>query len=266
VFGDIPHVGVFDTAFHQSIPKEAYLYALPYEFYKDLGVRRYGFHGTSHHYVYRELARRLGKPVEATAILSAHLGNGSSATAAEGGVSRDTTMGLTPLEGLVMGTRCGDIDPSIHGFLCREKGMTIEEVDNMLNKKSGLLGLSGVSNDMRELVAAAECGHERSQLALQVMEFRLAKALAALRTSLSRCDALVFTGGIGEHNPWLRAGVIKRLSFLGIEVDPDANSNHGRDTQGRISLQGSLVAAYVIPTNEELMIATETAETLRRRL
>lgn len=263
VFGDIPHVGVFDTAFHQSIPTEAYLYPLPYEFYEELGVRRYGFHGTSHHYVYREAARRLGKPIEATAILSAHLGNGSSATAAQGGKSMDTTMGLTPLEGLVMGTRCGDIDPSIHGFLCREKGFSIEQVDEILNKKSGLLGISGVSNDMRELVAAAENGHLRAQLALDVLVFRLAKSLAALRTSLDHCDAIVFTGGIGEHNPWLREAVLKRLSFLGVVVDTAANETHGCATDGCISTPMSQVGAFVIPTNEELMIAMETAETLR---
>ncbi|MEQ9823794.1 MAG: acetate kinase [Puniceicoccaceae bacterium] len=265
VFGDIPHVGVFDTAFHQSIPREAYLYALPYEFYEELGVRRYGFHGTSHHYVYREAARRLGKPLQSTSILSAHLGNGSSATAAQAGKSMDTTMGLTPLEGLVMGTRCGDIDPSIHGFLCREKGYSIEEVDAILNKKSGLLGLSGLSNDMRELVDAAEKGHERSQIALDVLVFRLAKSLAALRTSLDHCDAIVFTGGIGEHNPWLREAVVRRLGFLGVQVDPVANATHGGESDGRISPPDSPVAVYVIPTNEELMIAMETAETLRAR-
>ncbi len=265
VFGDIPHVGVFDTAFHQSIPKEAYMYALPYEFYTELGVRRYGFHGTSHRYVYLQAAERLGKPLAETAILSAHLGNGSSATAAEGGKSMDTTMGLTPLEGLVMGTRCGDIDPSIHGFLCREKGLNIEQVDELLNKKSGLLGISGLSNDMRELVAAAEQGHARAQLALDILVYRLAKSLAALRASLSHCDAIVFTGGIGEHNPWLREAVLKRLAFLGVEVDVQANNNHGKNNKGRISTESSQLAAYVIPTNEELMIAKETADTLRNR-
>ena len=265
VFGDIPHVGVFDTAFHQSISQEAYLYPLPYEFYEELGVRRYGFHGTSHRYVYLQAAERLGKSVEQTAILSAHLGNGSSATAAENGMSRDTTMGLTPLEGLVMGTRCGDIDPSIHGFLCKEKGYTIEEVDNILNKKSGLLGISGVSNDMRELTAAAEAGNERAQLALDILVFRLAKSLSGLRASLSYCDAIVFTGGIGEHNPWLREAVLRKLSYLGVEVDVEANNEHGKQTDGRISKVGSKLAAYVIPTNEELMIAKETADTLRQR-
>lgn len=262
VFGAIPHVGVFDTAFHQSIPKEAFIYPLPYEFYEELGVRRYGFHGTSHNYINRQAAARLGKPLEDTAILSVHLGNGSSATAIEGGKSMDTTMGLTPLEGLVMGTRCGDIDPSIHGFLCKEKGLTIEQVDTLLNQKSGLLGISGISNDMRDLVEAAENNNERAQLALDILTYRLAKALGGLRTSMSRCDAIVFTGGIGEHNPWLRESVLKRLSFLGIEVDADANDNHGEKTNGRISTDTSQVLAFVIPTNEELMIAKETAETL----
>lgn len=264
VFGDIPHVGVFDTAFHQSIPKEAYLYPIPYEYYTDLGVRRYGFHGTSHLYVYRQAALKLAKPVEETAIISVHLGNGCSATAAQGGESRDTTMGLTPLEGLVMGTRCGDIDPSIHGFLCREKGLTIDEVDSILNKKSGLLGISGVSNDMRDILEAIDQGNEQAKLALDIFIFRIAKSIAALRVSIDSCDAIVFTGGIGEHNPLIRQRVLDRLSYLGVEVDSTANEENGLDTEGLISKPGCTVAAYVIPTNEELMIAQETAETIAR--
>jgi acetate kinase len=263
VFKDVPHVGVFDTAFHQSIPKEAYIYPIPYEYYTELGVRRYGFHGTSHHYIYRQAAARLGKSVNDTAIISVHLGNGCSATAAQGGESRDTTMGLTPLEGLVMGTRCGDIDPSIHGFLCREKGLKIEEVDEILNKKSGLLGISGVSNDMREILKSVDEGNERSKLALDIFIFRLAKSIAALRVSLDSCDAIIFTGGIGEHNALIRKRVLDRLSYLGVKVDDTANEANGQNTNGLISLSGGTVA-YVIPTNEELMIAQETTETIAR--
>jgi acetate kinase len=263
VFGDIPHVGVFDTAFHQSIPKHAFLYPIPYEYYENLGVRRYGFHGTSHNYVFNEAARLLGKPTEATSIISAHLGNGCSATAVNRGASVDTTMGLTPLEGLVMGTRSGDIDPSIHGFLCSQLGITIEEVDKILNKKSGLLGISGVSNDMRALFAGIADGNERCKLAFDVFVYRLAKSLGALRVALDACDAVVFTGGIGENNPSIRALVLERLAYLGIQVDEDANNNNGAATQGLISTQASSVKAYVIPTDEEYMIAKQTQETLQ---
>ncbi|MBF0199155.1 MAG: acetate kinase, partial [Planctomycetes bacterium] len=262
VFPDIPHVGVFDTAFHQSIPKEAYLYPLPYSLYEEMGVRRYGFHGTSHHYIYREAAKCLNRSIEDTAIISVHLGNGCSATASEDGKSKDTTMGLTPLEGLVMGTRCGDIDPSIHGFLAKEKNMSIEEIDAMLNKKSGLLGISDLSNDMRTLYQAAEEGNERAQLAIDIFVFRLAKSIAALRASITNCQAIVFTGGIGENNFHIRKKTLERLSFLGLTVDEEANKNNGASTQGRISTEDSQLSALVIPTNEELMIAQETKATL----
>ena len=264
VFEGVPHVGVFDTAFHQSIPEEAYIYPIPYEYYTELGVRRYGFHGTSHHYIFRQAAERLGKSEKDTAIISVHLGNGCSATAAQGGESRDTTMGLTPLEGLVMGTRCGDIDPSLHGFLCREKGLKIEEVDQILNKKSGLLGISGVSNDMREILRSIEEGNPRSKLALDIFIFRLAKSIAALRVSIDHCDAIVFTGGIGEHNAMIRKRVIERLSYLGASIEDASNDINGKETNGLISPAGSAPAVYVIPTNEELMIAQETTETIAR--
>ncbi len=261
-FPDVPHVGVFDTAFHQSIAKEAYLYPLPYEYYEKYGIRRYGFHGTSHRYVYQQAADILGKPIEKTSIISAHLGNGCSATAASGGLSRDTTMGLTPLEGLVMGTRCGDIDPSIHGFLQKRNGMSLKEIDSVLNKKSGLLGLSGISNDMRTLREKAAEGSERARLALDIFVFRLAKSIAGLRVAIDDCDALIFTGGIGENDRATRAETINRLGFLGLTLDPVANANNGVDQKGRITTPESSVAAYVIPTNEELMIAQETASIL----
>lgn len=262
IFKGVPHVGVFDTAFHQSIPEEAYIYPIPYKYYIELGVRRYGFHGTSHHYVYRQAARILGKSLKDTAVITVHLGNGCSATAAQGGESRDTTMGLTPLEGLVMGTRCGDIDPSLPGFLCREAGLKIEEVDEILNKKSGLLGISGISNDMREILDSVKKGDPRAKLAVKIFVFRLAKSIAALRVSLDDCDAIVFTGGIGENSAPIRKRVLDRLSHLGVKVDDEANDDNGRKTNGLISLPGGDTAAYVIPTNEELMIAQETAETI----
>ncbi|MCG8524794.1 MAG: acetate kinase [Opitutales bacterium] len=262
VFGDLPQVGVFDTAFHQTLAKEVFLYPIPYELYEELGVRRYGFHGTSHHYIYQELANKLSKPLEQTSMICAHLGNGCSAAAAEQGESRDTTMGLTPLEGLVMGTRCGDIDPSLHGFLCREKGWTIEEVEVVLNKKSGLQGISGVSNDMRELVQASNEGNDRAKLALDIFTFRLAKSISALRVSITNCDAIVFTGGIGEHNPWLRKKVIDRLGYLGCKIDGAANDSNGKNTNGRISDDHSTVSVWVIPTDEELMIARQTMQTI----
>jgi len=262
IFSDIPHVAVFDTAFYSDISKVAYLYPIPYEYYTDLGVRRYGFHGTSHNYVYQQAAKLLGKPLEETAIISAHLGNGCSATASEKGHSVDTTMGLTPLEGLVMGTRSGDIDPSIPAFLAREKGYTIEEIDTILSKKSGLLGISGLSNDMRTLKEAAAKGNQRAQLAIDIFDYRLAKSISALRATLQNMDALVFTGGIGENNANTREATVNRLTHLGVSIDPELNANNGKDTQGRISPTDSPVTVLVIPTDEELMIAEETASAL----
>ncbi|MCH6257600.1 acetate kinase [Puniceicoccaceae bacterium K14] len=263
IFSDIPHIAVFDTAFHQSIPQEAYLYPLPFEFYEELGIRRYGFHGTSHHYIFKQAAIRLDKPESETAIISAHLGNGCSATAAEAGKSLDTTMGLTPLEGLVMGTRCGDIDPSIHGFLQREKGLRLKEIDTILNKESGLLGLSGISNDMRTLGEQAEAGNPKAQLAIDVFVFRLAKAIASLRISLSHCDAIVFTGGIGENGAAIRKAVLERLHCFGCLVNGAANVIHGKESNGLITTENSALKAFVIPTNEELMIAQETEHVLK---
>lgn len=262
IFPTLPQVGVFDTAFHQTIAEEAYLYPLPYEFYEELGVRRYGFHGTSHHYVFQQAAKILGKSEADTGIISAHLGNGCSATAAEGGKSLDTTMGLTPLEGLVMGTRCGDIDPSIHGFLHKEKNLSMAEIDNILNKKSGLLGISGISNDMRTLAEAAESGNARAQLAIDIFVFRLAKSIAGLRVSLNQCDAIVFTGGIGENGAPIRKATLERLSCFGCKIDDAANKINGKETNGLITTADSGLQAYVIPTNEELMIAQETARVL----
>ena len=230
----------------------------PQEWYTRYGVRRYGFHGTSHRFVSEKAAALLGKPPGELRLVTAHLGNGCSAAAIRDGVSVDTTMGLTPMEGLVMGTRSGDVDPGVFGYLADRTGQTSEELTQVLDTQSGLLGLSGVGNDMRTVEAAAARGDERAQLALEVFVHRLAKAIAGLVTSLERLDALVFTGGIGENSPVVRGLVLRHLGFLGLAEDPEANAGHGRSTGGRISRPGP-VQALVVPTDEELMIARDTA-------
>jgi acetate kinase len=255
---ELEQVAVFDTAFHQTMPPAAYRYAVPEEWYTRYGVRRYGFHGISHRFVGERAAALLGKRPDQVRLVTAHMGNGCSATAIRDGVSVDTTMGLTPLEGLVMGTRSGDIDPGVFGYLAGQTGQSAEELDDVLNKRSGLLGLSGVSNDMRTVQDAAARGDDRARLALDVFVHRLAKAIAGLVTSLDRLDALVFTGGIGEKSVIVRALVLARLGFLGLAEDPEANAAHGRATGGRIS-RPAPVQALVVPTDEELMIARDTA-------
>jgi acetate kinase len=255
---ELEQVAVFDTAFHQTMPPAAYRYAVPEEWYTRYGVRRYGFHGISHRFVGERAAALLGKRPDQVRLVTAHLGNGCSATAIRDGVSVDTTMGLTPLEGLVMGTRSGDVDPGVFGYLAGQTGKSAEELDDVLNKRSGLLGLSGVSNDMRTVQDAAVGGDDRARLALDVFVHRLAKAVAGLVTSLDRLDALVFTGGIGEKSVIVRALVLARLGFLGLAEDPEANAAHGRATGGRIS-RPAPVQALVVPTDEELMIARDTA-------
>lgn len=257
VFPDKPQVAVFDTAFHQTIPERAYLYAVPYEWYKDLRVRRYGFHGTSHRYVAGETARILGKDISDLSVVIAHLGNGCSACAVEGGLSADTTMGLSPLEGLVMGTRSGDVDPALHEFLANNLGWSLERIMKALNKESGLLGLSGKSNDMRTLVTGWENGDERATLAVEVFAYRLAKAIMGLMASLSKLDAIVFTGGIGENSYKVRALTMSHLRVLGIQVDDELNSKNGDLDTGRIT-KAVCLPCLVVPTNEELMIARET--------
>ncbi|MDQ8198569.1 acetate kinase [Pelagicoccus enzymogenes] len=259
-FPELPQVGVFDTAFHQTIEPEAYLYAIPYELYREHGIRRYGFHGSSHKYVTSEAARILGKPLDQTSIITAHLGNGCSAAAIENGACVDTTMGLTPLEGLVMGTRSGDLDPGIVFHLHRALGLSIEEIDTILNKKSGLLGLSEFSNDMRSLRQASANGNETAKRAVSIFTRRLAKSIASLRAALDKCDALVFTGGIGENDVQTRAETLVRLQHLGMLVDEQANATAGVDQDGIISQANSPVKVIVIPTNEELMIARETEQ------
>jgi acetate kinase len=254
---DLPQVAVFDTAFHQTIPPRAFRYAVPDAWYTRYGVRRYGFHGTSHRFVSQRAAALLERPLAELRLVTAHLGNGCSATAVRDGVSVDTTMGLTPMEGLVMGTRSGDVDPGMFGYLAA-RGHSVAGLTRQLNTASGLSGLSGVGNDMRAVEAAAASGDDRARLAIEVFVHRLAKAIAGLVTSLERLDALVFTGGIGENSPLVRSQVVSRLAFLGLAEDPEANARHGRNTSGRISRPGPALA-LVVPTDEELMIARDTA-------
>jgi acetate kinase len=261
VLPDLPQVAVFDTAFHQTMPPHAFRYAVPEEWYTQHGVRRYGFHGTSHRFVSEQAATLLGRPVSELRLVTAHLGNGCSATAVRDGVSIDTTMGLTPLDGLVMGTRSGDVDPGLIAYLADRTGMGLDRLTQTLNNESGLRGLSGVSNDMRTVVAAAADGNERARLALDVFAHRLSKAIAGLVVGLGRLDALVFTGGIGENSAEVRSMVLSRLGFLGLAEDPQANARHGHDTAGRISAAGS-VLALVVPTDEELLIARDAARVI----
>jgi acetate kinase len=254
----LPQAAVFDTAFHQTMPPAAYRYAVPQEWYDRHAVRRYGFHGTSYRFVSARAATLLGRPPAGLRLVVAHLGNGCSAAAISGGRSVDTTMGLTPMEGLVMGTRSGDVDPGLLGYLAEQTGRSAADLTDALDTRSGLLGLSGASNDMRTISEAAERGDERARLALDVFVHRLAKAIAGLAASLAGLDALVFTAGIGENSVLVRSRVLARLGFLGLAEDPAANAAHGRTAGGRISRPGP-VQALVVPTDEELMIARDTA-------
>lgn len=258
LFPDIPQIAVFDTAYHQTLSPRAYLYALPASYYRDWNIRRYGFHGTSHFFMAHETARRLGKSPDTTSVISAHLGNGCSITAIKDGQSVDTSMGFTPLEGLVMGTRSGDIDPGLFDYL-NAQGVALADVYKILNHESGLLGISGKTNDMRTLCQLADEGHEASALAIDIFCFRLAKYVGAMMASLSRLDALVFTGGIGENSSRVRETTLSHLALLGLKLDPDTNLHHGRYHDGRIERTDSRFPVLVIPTNEELVIAREAA-------
>lgn len=257
LFPELVQVAVFDTAFHQSLPEHAYRYAVPQALYAEHGVRRYGFHGTSHHYVSRQAAQMSDLAYDASSWLVAHLGNGSSTCAVENGHSRDTSMGLTPLEGLVMGTRSGDVDPNLHGHLARTLGWSLERIDSMLNKDSGLLGLSGLSNDMRTLEQAREQGHAGATLAIEVFSYRLAKSLAAMSCALRRLDGLIFTGGIGENSALIRSKTVNHLSLLGLQLDAQANARCVRGVAGAIHADGH-PRVLVVPTNEERQIALDT--------
>lgn len=254
---DIPQAGVFDTAFHQTMPKHAYIYGIPYEYYEKHGIRRYGFHGTSHFYVANRAAEILGKSVESLKIVTCHLGNGSSITAVNKGKSVDTSMGFTPLPGVLMGTRCGDIDPAIIPFLAKAEGKDVSEIDNILNKKSGIQGISGVSSDMRDIEEAMDKGNEHAKLAYEVLAYGIRKQIGAYAAAMGGIDALVFTAGIGENDFGLRAHICEGLDFMGISVDPGKNDNM-RGKEKIISQDGAKVAVMVVPTNEELVIARDT--------
>jgi acetate kinase len=260
---DLGQVAVFDTAFHHTLPPRAFHYAVPSELYEKHKVRKYGFHGTSHRYVAERAAELLERPLETLNLVTAHLGNGASAAAIAAGRSVDTTMGLTPLEGLVMGTRSGDVDPNLHQFLAEHAGLTLDQVTDLLNKQSGLLGLSGESNDMRNLLQLEADGHARARLAIDVFCYRLAKALLAMCAALPAIDAFVFTGGIGEHAAPVRERCVRSLAVFGVSLDAELNAEHGRNSSGTISAAASRVRVMVVPTNEELVIAREAMRLLQ---
>ena len=259
VLGDqVPQVAVFDTAFHQTMPPQAYIYAIPYEYYEEDKIRRYGFHGTSHRYVSKRCAEILGKDPADLKIVSCHLGNGSSLAAVDGGKSVDTSMGLTPLAGLPMGTRSGDIDVGVIEFIANKHDMTVGEAVSMLNKKSGVLGISGVSSDFRDIEDAAAKGNERAQLALKVFEYDVRKLIGSYAAAMGGVDAIIFTAGVGENGPELREAITSGLEFMGVKLD--AKKNKVRGEERIISTEDSRVKVLVIPTNEELMIAMDTME------
>ena len=262
VLGDkVPQVAVFDTAFHQTMPAKAYTYAIPYEYYENDKMRRYGFHGTSHRYVSKRCAEILGKDPSELKIVSCHLGNGSSLAAVDGGKSVDTSMGLTPLAGLPMGTRSGDMDAGVIEFIANKYGMNVSEAVNMLNKKSGVLGISGVSSDFRDLEGAAEKGNKRAALAIEVFEYRVRKMIGEYAAAMGGVDAVIFTAGVGENSPELREEFVKGLEFMGITIDPEKNKVRGEERI--VSKDGAPVKVLVIPTNEELMIAMDTMEIVK---
>jgi acetate kinase len=261
---DTPQVAVFDTAFHQKMPEYAFIYGLPYELYKKYKIRRYGFHGTSHRYVSKRASEILGIPIEKLRIITAHLGNGCSMAAVKYGVSVDTTMGFTPLEGLLMGTRSGDIDPAIVLYIMGKEGLTMAEVNALLNKHSGLVGISGVSSDMREIIREMKNGNMRAKLAFDVFCYRVKKYIGAYAAVMGGVDAIVFTAGIGENSPDVRKSVCEGLEFLGIKIDDEKNNSPEREKI--ITTDDSPVKVLVIPTNEELVIALDTAEIVSRVL
>lgn len=260
---EIPHVAVFDTAFHQTMPEVAYLYAIPYEYYEKHGIRRYGFHGTSHRYVSHKAAEILGRDLRDLKMVTCHLGNGCSVAAVKEGKSIDTSMGFTPLEGVPMGTRCGDIDPSIIQFLVNVENLTLEEIYNILNKKSGLLGISGVSNDVREIERAAERGDKRAKIALEILAYRVKKYIGAYAAAMGGIDVIVFTAGIGENAAYIRSKICSGLKFLGVKLDERKNNNPKR-WNGVISSDNSKVKVVVVPTRENLIIAREACEAIKK--
>lgn len=255
---DVPQVAVFDTSFYSTVEDSRFVYAIPYEFYENDKIRRYGFHGTSHRYVSAELAKAVGKPIEDLKIITCHLGNGSSITAVDGGKAIDTSMGFTPQEGVVMGTRSGSLDPTVVTYLMKTKGYTAQEVEDILNKKSGLLGVSGISNDLRNVFAAAEEGNYRAQLTIKLLINSIKKLIGSYVAEMNGLDALVFTAGIGENQHNVREMVCENMSYLGIKIDTDKNENFTRGIPFNITKDGSKVQVWIIPTNEEYMIAIDT--------
>ena len=255
---DVPQVAVFDTAFHQTRPPKAYIYALPYEYYEKDKVRRYGFHGTSHRYVSQRAAALLGKPIEELKIISCHLGNGSSVAAIDGGKSVDTSMGFTPLAGLPMGTRSGDLDAGILEYLMNKYQLNITEMLSILNKKSGVQGISGVSSDFRDLESAKQEGNQRAELAMDAFEYGVKKYIGAYAAAMGGVDAIIFTAGVGENSADMRLRMTSGLEYMGVKVDPEKNNCRGKEVD--VSAEGATVHTLVIPTNEELMIALDTAE------
>ena len=254
----VPMVAVFDTAFHQGMPKEAYLYALPYELYEEDHIRKYGFHGTSHKYVSYQAAKMLGRPIEDIKLITCHLGNGASLAAVKGGVSVDTSMGFTPLMGVVMGTRSGLLDPAIVTYLMENKNMSIAEINNLMNKESGMLGVSGVSSDFRDVYDAAENGNERAKIALDMFAYSIKKYIGLYAAVLDGADAIVFTAGVGENSGYVREKIVETLGFMGVAIDKEKNMTARGAVN--VSAPGARVATLVIPTNEELMIARDTVE------
>ncbi len=265
VFGvGLPQAAVFDTAFHQTLPDHAYLYALPYQLYRRHRIRRYGFHGTSHRYVAYRYRQLLGLERQKTKVITLHLGNGCSAAAISAGDSVDTSMGMTPLEGLVMGTRSGDIDPAIIDFVSAKEGLSAQEVETLLNKQSGLIGISGLTNDMRELLAEAhEHDDRRARLAVGIFCYRARKYIGSYLAAMNGADAVIFTGGIGENSAEIRAMICDGLQWMGLELDEERNQAHTGGSEGIVSREGSRLAAYVIPTDEELLIARDTVRCMR---
>ena len=254
----VPRVAVFDTAFHQTMPDYAYLYALPYTYYEKYRVRRYGFHGTSHKYVSAKGAEFAGIDLKNSKIITCHLGNGSSVTAVQNGKSVDTAMGFTPLEGMIMGTRCGSLDPDIVTFIMEKENLTPAQMSKIMNKQSGFLGLSGLSSDARDLNDAANAGNARAKVTLKKLTYDITKLIGAYTAAMNGVDLIVFTGGIGENNPHYRTRVAEKIKFLGTEIDEEKNSIRGEEVE--ISVPGSKVKMFVIPTNEELVIARDTLE------
>ncbi len=260
----VPQVAVFDTAFHHTLPERAYLYALPYQLYRRHRVRRYGFHGTSYRYVAYRYRRLTGRSREETRVIALHLGNGASACAIDKGESVDTSMGFTPLEGLVMGTRSGDLDPAILDYVASKEGLSLAEVEGLLNKQSGLLGISGLTNDMRELVAeATEHDDRRARLAIDIFCYRARKYVGAYLSTLNGADAILFAGGIGENAPTIRSCICEGLAWLGVELDPQRNDATVNGTEGLISTPRSRVEVWVVPTDEELLIARDTVRVIQ---